>query len=95
MIIEALGNIGGLGVLIWFVIRFSKHTLPNLAKTFDESLTATRNDFKDALAEQRTDFFKFLEDQRNHFDFQIAAERQKVKQITDFLKEHYGPPNNH
>lgn len=100
--IDVVGNLGALGIVLWLVVRFSNHTIPRLAKSFEEALSNARADFKEAIADQRQDFFKFAEEQRDFFDTRIEAEHDKVDQFTKLLKDvklyrsgEHGSPDNH
>ena len=96
ILVDVVSNLGALGIVLWLIVRFSNHTIPRLAKKFEEALSEARTDFKEALANQRADFFKFAEEQRDFFDTRIEAEHDKMDQFAKLLKEvRYGSTDNH
>lgn len=102
IMVDVVSNLGALGIVLWLIVRFSNHTIPRLAKKFEEALSEARADFKEALANQRADFFKFAEEQRDFFDTRIEAEHDKMEQFSKLLKDvklyredRHGSTNNH
>lgn len=109
ILVEAVGNLGALGIVLWLVVRFSNHTIPRLATKFEEALRVARTDFKEALASQRKDFAKlaaeqrdffqtYTETQRDFYDTRIEAEHERLERFTKFIERmeghSYEPPNN-
>lgn len=65
--VDIFSNLGALGFVFWLVWRTTNHTIPRLAKSFEEGLKDARTDFKEGLKDSRTDFRDGLKQQRDDF----------------------------
>ncbi len=72
-------NVGAFSLVTWLVRHTFKHTIPRLAKSFQEELAETREAFSDALKTQRESFMAELRAEREAFDAQLDAQRQEFR----------------
>jgi hypothetical protein len=102
-VFNVVGDLGAIAIVFWLVIRVTNHTLPRLARTFEEGIRNARADFKVMADQQREDFFKLIEDHREFFARMLKQEHKKIDQIAELLKDKHtcekeelnGPPNSH
>jgi hypothetical protein len=55
-LVSLIGDLGALGFILWITHRLTTHTIPRLAKQFEEATEKQRQDFREALKEQRVMF---------------------------------------
>lgn len=91
LLVDLISNLGSLGFVFWLVLRTTNHTIPRLARSFEESLKQSREDFRDLQIRTRDDFREILEETRSFFAAQIERERQfnevQVSKLIEALKE--------
>lgn len=61
---QLISALGPMGFVMWLVWRTTNHTIPALAKSFEDSVERQRADFRASLTEQRADFLAALERER-------------------------------
>lgn len=81
--IELVGNLGSLGFILWLVWRTTNHTIPRLAKGFEDNIKEARTDFKELLNKQRDDFRISLNEQRQ-------AHKNEIDTIIDLVRKENG-----
>jgi len=64
LLTQLLSALGPMGFVMWLVVRTTNHTIPRLAKSFEEALDRARVDFRSILTDQRTDFLALLDRER-------------------------------
>jgi len=91
LLVDLISNLGSLGFVFWLVLRTTNHTIPRLAKSFEESMKQTREDFRDIGIRTRDDFREILEETRSFYAAQIERERQfnelQNNRLIEALKE--------
>lgn len=83
-------NLGALGFIYWLVWRTTNFTLPNMAKTFEETLEKTQNAYDAAIDRHRVDFREVLTEQREFFSERIDSEQGKVEKFIAAFREFRG-----
>ena len=92
--VELVGQLGALGFIFWLVHRTTTHTIPRLAKGFEEATKEQRQDFAKMVEAQRQDFnsiseaqrdqcMEMIRDQRNQFFEELQREREFSKAHVD------------
>jgi len=87
MYINLFSNLGALTFILWLVWRTTNHTIPRLAKSFEDGLEKARLEYRETLAQQRQDFRDILCEQRDFFADRIESEETKTDKIIQALKE--------
>ena len=87
MYINLFSNLGALTFILWLVWRTTNHTIPRLAKSFEDGLEKARQEYREVLAQQRQDFRDILGEQRDFFADRIESEETKTHKIIEALKE--------
>ncbi len=65
--IELAKTFGPMGIIMWLVFHTTRYTLPNMAKTFEDSLQRQRVEFRQMSQQQRNDFRAMIsEEQASH-----------------------------
>jgi hypothetical protein len=82
LFLDLFSNLGAVGFIFWLTWRTTNHTIPRLAKSFEESIQVTREDFKSILKQQREDFRAILEQNREFFARQADNERAQLEKLT-------------
>lgn len=80
MLMSLIGDLGALGFVLWMAWRMTNHTIPRLAKSFEDATDRQRNDFKEMLKEQRDSCATMMERERE-------VHGQHVDRIVETLKE--------
>lgn len=75
-IAQLAGGLGAFSLVVWVVRRVFTHTIPRLAKSFEEALKLSQQQFHDELKSCRDDFREELRAQRLDFKSQIHEERE-------------------
>jgi len=73
--VQTGGALGAFGLLAWLVRRVFTHTIPRLAKGYEDSLKDVQDRFYEELRMSRADFKEELRAQREDFKEQIKLER--------------------
>lgn len=61
LLTQLISALGPMGFVMWLVHRTTTHTIPRLAKSFEEALDRARADYKGAMAEQRSDLLRLVD----------------------------------
>lgn len=61
---QLVSALGPMGFVMWLVYRTTNHTIPRLAKSFEDAGDRQRSDFKEALGDQRDAFSREMERER-------------------------------
>jgi hypothetical protein len=72
LLTSLVSALGPMGFVMWLVYRTTNHTIPRLAKNFEEALDRQRMDFKEIISNQRADFARELERERDISKDQMA-----------------------
>jgi hypothetical protein len=89
-VVELVSQLGSMGFILWLVWRTTNHTIPRLAKSFEDSTKEARNDFKEILALERGAFLEALKSERAFFEKQIEARGREVTTVVEILKQTHG-----
>lgn len=89
-IAEVVGGLGAFALVVWVVRRVFTHTIPRLAKSFEESLHASQTQFHEELKACREDFRAELRAQRDDFKSMIRDERELFLTRLDRMSEAIG-----
>ncbi len=81
LFLDLFSNLGAIGFIFWLTWRTTNHTIPRLAKSFEDSVKVNREDFKETLKQQRDDFKVLIEQHREFFSRQLEAERLQLEKI--------------
>ncbi|HSC15014.1 MAG TPA: hypothetical protein VLI71_07845 [Gammaproteobacteria bacterium] len=73
LLTQLISALGPMGFVMWLVHRTTTHTIPRLAKSFEEALDRERADYKAALSEQRGDLLRLVEREHQVCDKLAAA----------------------
>ena len=88
--VQTGGALTAFGLIAWLVRRVFMHTIPRLAKGYEQSLESVQNRFYEELRLSRSDFKEELRAQREDFKEQIKAERDTfcnhLEKMTDAIK---------
>jgi len=80
LIVSLVGDLGAMGFILYLTHHLTTHTIPRLARQFEEAIDKQRADFKETLAQQRQDFQHWIErEQQVHLD--------EVTKLTEALKD--------
>jgi len=60
LLTQLVAALGPMGFVMWLVWRTTNHTIPRLAKSFEEGVDRQRLDFRQMMTEQRADFMREL-----------------------------------
>lgn len=90
MIVSLIGDLGAMGFVLWLTWKLTNHTIPRLAKEFQEGVAAARKDFKDLLHEQRSDYKESLQQQRSDFREMFQAQRTDFETMMEREREVHG-----
>ena len=77
LMMELLQALGPMGFIFWLVHRTTTHTVPRLAKSFEEGIDKQRIDFKELAKQQHESFERMLIRQQDKTD-QILTELRKL-----------------
>ncbi len=67
VVVELVKLFGPMGFIMWIVWRTTNHTIPRLAKSFEDALDRQRADFKEMIERQRADFKEMIaREQQTH-----------------------------
>lgn len=72
-VVDIVSNLGAVGFILWLVWRTTNHTIPRLAKNFEDNIKDARTDFRETLNQQRIDFRESLRDQRESHESRIDS----------------------
>jgi len=64
MLSQLISALGPMGFVMWLVWRTTNHTIPRLAKGFEDAIERQRIDFKESLKEMREGFFREMDRER-------------------------------
>lgn len=102
VMLQLVSNLGAIGFIFWLVHRTTTHTIPRLAKGFEDATAEQRKDFKEMLENQRQDFkeqsdkqrdscMSMVREQRTQFTEELARERsfskEHIDRVTQAIKE--------
>jgi len=76
------GNLGALAFVFWLSWRLTKHTIPNLLRSFERALSEQRDSFREETKQTRADFMNALEKAEKFFAEQIERERDVQQEQT-------------
>ena len=85
LILELVGNLGAIGIVLWLVVRTTNHTIPRLAKQYEDGLEKQRSDSKDQNDKAAKVFETSLEKQRE--DYKTIANQSRQDHLLS-LKDH-------
>lgn len=60
LLMELVTALGPMGFVMWLVHRTTTHTIPRLAKSFEQSVERQRVDFKEMFRDQRSDYERMM-----------------------------------
>lgn len=82
-----VGNVGVVGVLIWYLWFSTTKTLPRLTKTFTDESTLQRNAFASAIEAMRMTFSQEQAAMRQQFGIEQSGMRQShEREMSDYKK---------
>jgi hypothetical protein len=61
---QLVSALGPMGFVMWLVWRTTNHTIPRLAKSFEDAIDRQRGEFRETLTEQRADFMSSIDRER-------------------------------
>ncbi len=89
--VNAVLQFGAFGVLCMLVLHVFRHTIPRLAKGFEDSLKAERESHAAQLTQAREDYKQTLTAQRNDFITVMREERvsneHRLEELTKAVQE--------
>jgi hypothetical protein len=82
LMVQLVSALGPMGFVMWLVWRTTNHTIPRLAKNFEEALDRERADFKSIITDQREDFRRELDREREIYFRQIGMLEKAVERFS-------------
>ena len=71
--LDLFGNATALGFILYLHWRTTNHTIPRLAKSFEDATKTARQDFRDEMRQTRVDFRDELKQQRVDFIVRLGT----------------------
>lgn len=84
ILMELITALGPMGFVMWLVHRTTTHTIPRLAKSFEDNIRNQRDDFKEMMTQQRSDYERLHVQQRA--DFERMTQRLQESHIAQIDK---------
>jgi len=78
---------GPTGFVMWLVWRTTNHTIPRLAKAFEDASDRQRQDFREMLQQQRSDFERILDREQLLHKEQTDKLLTGMREFAESLKE--------
>lgn len=78
---QLVSALGPMGFVMWLVYRTTNHTIPRLAKSFEDAGDRQRSDFKEALNDQRDAFSREMERERQVHTEQMGRLASAVERL--------------
>ena len=84
---QLISALGPMGFVMWLVWRTTHHTIPRLAKSFEDASDRQREDFKEMFNLQRHDFERILQREQEIRQIQIDAIMTAIRDLTIAIRE--------
>lgn len=80
---DLVSALGPMGFVMWLVWRTTHHTIPRLAKSFEDAIDRQRADFKEMAMHQRQDFAREMDRERAVHSAQMDRLATAVEKLVD------------
>lgn len=86
---QLIAALGPMGFVMWLVWRTTNHTIPRLAKSFEEAADRQRKEFKEMFQQQRNDFDRILRREQEISQRHVDAMVKAIGDLTAAIKQEY------
>jgi hypothetical protein len=78
---QLVSALGPMGFVMWLVWRTTHHTIPRLAKSFEDATDRQRVDFKEIMHDQRQSFQQEMEHEREAHTKQMDRLAEAIEKL--------------
>ena len=86
-LLNLISDLGALGFILWLVHRTTTHTVPRLARSFEDAVERQRQTFIEELRIVRGEFKDEIKTEREFFGSQIERLTGAVESLEETVRE--------